>query len=195
MIAAILPVSQSVQHRWHGNMSKACWPRLSRKRKPKANALKKVRHIRYFKDPIEVIDLSTEPVLATASVDWAKCYCKSRSEQDKLHDSQGEKQHLQRYIRERDVPGRTIRVLLLSWEDDDNDFELYIANLEKVFMCIYNFPTHWFKIPSRNPKDFVEEKVKWFKAQCSVQRELLIVYYGGHGGFQGDNEMALSPYE
>lgn len=193
IIVAVLPFSQSVQHRWHGNKSKRRWPRYSRKPKPKTSAHKGTKRITYFSNLIEVIDLSTEP--ATPLVDWAKCYYKSRSEQDKLHEPHGGKQLLQPCHQEQEIPRRTIRVLLLSWEDDDNDFEHYIAKLEKVFMCIYNFPTHWFKIPSRSPKEFVEEKVEWFKAQCSAQRELLIVYYGGHGGFQSDNEMAFSPYE
>lgn len=99
------------------------------------------------------------------------------------------------YIVDRDYPYKAIRVLFLSWEDDDLRVEDYIQDLKTVFGSIYNFPTYWFRIPLDSPKEYMEEKVEWFKVQCLDRRELLLVYYGGHGHFQGDDEMALSAYK
>jgi hypothetical protein len=96
---------------------------------------------------------------------------------------------------DRNYPYKAIRVLFLSWEDDDLGIEDYIQDLKTVFGSIYNFLTYWFRIPLNAPKEYMEEKVEWFKAQCSDQRELLLVYYGGHGHFQGDNEMTLSAFK
>jgi hypothetical protein len=136
---------------------------------------------------------------AAFKVDWAQCYreslAKEEEAKEKCCEGHSEKQVTQPYNIDRDFPYKTIRVLLLSWKDDDLDFGVYIPYLKTVFGCIYNFPTYWFRIPSQSPKEFIEEKVEWFQAQCSDQRELSIVYYGGHGHFQGDNEMALAPYE
>lgn len=58
-----------------------------------------------------------------------------------------------------------------------------MEDLETVFQHIYQFRTSWLKMPAKKTLEYLEDKVRLFKSQCSDQNQLLIVYNGGHGSF------------
>lgn len=74
-----------------------------------------------------------------------------------------------------------VYVLLLSWEDDDLGVISEIKDLAFTFENAYGFQVEEYLIPSKEPDDAFDEKLKNFVRRYESPRSLLIVYYGGHG--------------
>ena len=79
-------------------------------------------------------------------------------------------------------PYSAVHVLLLRWVDDDLGVKSELAKLRKTFESQFNFEVEEWYIPSSNPYGFLEEKIFHFKKDHLNESELLIIYYGGHGG-------------
>jgi hypothetical protein len=85
---------------------------------------------------------------------------------------------------------REVHVLILSWEDDDLGVIKQILQLAIVFTLEYELEVDKFMIPSNNPEFVVMEQLKQFVDKYSQPGNLLIVYYGGHGGVKTDETRA-----
>ncbi len=72
-----------------------------------------------------------------------------------------------------------VHVLLLSWEEDNLGVEQEIRRLGKVLSNLYRFDVEQYKIPRKTPGKATISRVSTFLENDS-NRNLLIVYYGGH---------------
>ena len=87
-----------------------------------------------------------------------------------------------------------VHAVLFYWAEDDLGVEFEVTTLTGVFQDTYQFSSvAKHKIPSRKPYSTVERILDDFKRSCSDRNNLLIVYYGGHGGLV-DGKMMWSPY-
>jgi hypothetical protein len=79
---------------------------------------------------------------------------------------------------------KEVRVLLLQWEEDDN-LELHdqIKRLKRVLVDDIQVTNCWFMvIPKENSFSYLQKLLHDFKSDYSDPKNLLVVYYGGHGG-------------
>jgi hypothetical protein len=72
-----------------------------------------------------------------------------------------------------------VRVLLLSWEDDDLGVSAEIEPLKRLFKERYYFGVDEYKIPSIKPDPALTRRVLDF-LDYDNKDTLLILYYGGH---------------
>ena len=75
-----------------------------------------------------------------------------------------------------------VNVLLLSWEDDDTDGAAEVEQLKRLFKESFNYTTCSYFIPSSKPQSSLNVRVASFIDAFGGADNLLIVYYGGHGG-------------
>lgn len=79
-------------------------------------------------------------------------------------------------------------VLLLGWEHDDDDINNNkdmrrgLEKLEVVLERFFNYRTysHW-RIPQDESTDALNTRLREFRTSHNKRRNLLIVYYAGHG--------------
>ena len=83
-----------------------------------------------------------------------------------------------------------VHVLLLSWEDDNLGVMKEVRELEKVFADTYNYHTERFQIPSSRSHNSLARRLTAFLDDFEGSKNLLIVYYGGHG-FMNDDRQCL----
>ena len=83
-----------------------------------------------------------------------------------------------------------VNVLLLSWAENDlTDVDQEIKDLAKVFEMFYKFQTVQYKIPSNErPQNDLDRQLLEFRIAHDNPSELMIVYYGGHGGINSEQE-------
>ncbi|KAK2802187.1 hypothetical protein FQN51_004868 [Onygenales sp. PD_10] len=76
----------------------------------------------------------------------------------------------------------SVSVLLLLWEDDHLGLKCgnEVGRLRDVFAKSYGYSTKILKIPTTNPEDWLYATVVDF-AKGKTARDLLILYYAGHG--------------
>ena len=74
-----------------------------------------------------------------------------------------------------------VHVLLLRWLDDDLEVQTEISKLQSVFANDFFFQVEQWQIPSMNPTRALQTKLYSFQEAHQDEKELLIVYYGGHG--------------
>lgn len=90
---------------------------------------------------------------------------------------------------------KEIHALILCWEEDDLGCEAEALRLKGVFDDRFHITsTRYVSIPSTQPYGFVESELCDFKRDHSCKENLLIVYYGGHGGLDEYGRMTWSPY-
>ncbi|KAK0111112.1 hypothetical protein ONS95_001489 [Cadophora gregata] len=86
---------------------------------------------------------------------------------------------------------KEVRVLLMSWEEDNLGVEQELLRLKTVFSRLYNFDVQCFKIPSQSPARVTVSKVSSLISECGVD-SLIIMYYGGHAALtQQSNSPAV----
>ena len=73
-----------------------------------------------------------------------------------------------------------VHVLLLRWEADDLQTSSEVEDLERVFQKTYGFKTETWLIPSASSHNSLNRRILDFQTDKS-ERDLLILYYGGHG--------------
>lgn len=85
-----------------------------------------------------------------------------------------------------------VHTLLLSWEDDILGVNREIAELEDVLKTVYNYKTLIYRIPSRRSHNSLATQISGFLEENESKDNLLIVYYGGHGGMNDDRQCIWS---
>jgi len=73
-----------------------------------------------------------------------------------------------------------VKVLLMSWENDDLEIETEIKPLASVFQGLYQFDTETWKIPLRRSGAELSRKIASTIRTEGQQGNLVIFYYGGH---------------
>ena len=77
-------------------------------------------------------------------------------------------------------PYTSVHVLLLRWAEDDLGVQTEISALREVFETRFHFDVEEWQIPSVNSMRILQKKLYGFQEAHQDQKELLIVYYGGH---------------
>lgn len=72
-----------------------------------------------------------------------------------------------------------MRVLLLSWVDDDLGVSAELLNLKNVFEDLYHFEVEDYRIPDKKPDKALKRRMLEFLDEDG-EEALLILYYGGH---------------
>lgn len=83
-----------------------------------------------------------------------------------------------------------VHCLLLSWENDDLGVIKEILELQEVFDRRYNFQTEEWKIPGNRAHNSLAIRLVKFLEEYESEENLLILYYGGHGGMNDDRQCA-----
>ena len=74
-----------------------------------------------------------------------------------------------------------VRVLLLSWAEDDSGVLGGLDRLAEVFKDLYGFSVEKWLIPSEKSHNTLNRKILDFTEIGLTEDVLLIVYYGGYG--------------
>ena len=83
-----------------------------------------------------------------------------------------------------------VHALLISWgQNDDLGTETEVEELKNLFENSYNFTAEKYIIPAASSEDRLEEKCIEVRRDHAGARDLLIVYYGGHGIFKGNKSI------
>jgi hypothetical protein len=93
-------------------------------------------------------------------------------------------------------PYDEVHVLLLGWEhdEDDNDnnkdMRQGLQKLEVVLDRFFNYRTYseW-RIPQDQPTAALNRRLQDFRAAYNKRRNLMIVYYAGHGAVDRDRSL------
>ncbi|KAE9378653.1 hypothetical protein N431DRAFT_450602 [Stipitochalara longipes BDJ] len=85
-------------------------------------------------------------------------------------------------------------VLMFMWLDDDLKVLDEVRELKHIFKVFYDFQTHLCIIPSRNPHQHVKNKLAQLYEILNSPRNLVIVYYSGHGHLMKYGKMTWSAY-
>lgn len=85
-----------------------------------------------------------------------------------------------------------VHVLLLSWEDDDLGVIDELLELQNVFQTYYSFHTHEWKIPSNRSHNSLAFRTMQFLEDFESEKNLLIIYYGGHGNMNDNRQCVWS---
>jgi len=83
-------------------------------------------------------------------------------------------------LNEEPNPYTAVHVLLLRWLDDDLQVQIEISELNSVFAEQFSFQVEQWQIPSVSPTRALQTKLYDFQDARQSEKELLIVYYGGH---------------
>jgi hypothetical protein len=89
---------------------------------------------------------------------------------------------LARYRPRRTQRYLAVNVLLLSWRDDDIGCAKEVDNLARMFEEHFNYFVWPYKIPSEESQRLLAVHVSQFLSQFGGPDNLILVYYGGHGG-------------
>jgi hypothetical protein len=96
----------------------------------------------------------------------------------------------------RDYPYEEVHVLLLQWEKCDNlgttkhGHTDQVRELMRVLVeSIHVTTCLWKAIPSTDSFRYLKKLLHDFKSHYSRPKNLLMVYYGGHGGVDGNGNL------
>ena len=82
-----------------------------------------------------------------------------------------------------------VHVLFLSWEQDSLGVSQEIAELRDVFRKAYHYDTEEWQIPSVRSHNSLVRRLTDFLAAYEDRKNLLIVYYAGHGRLNDDRQL------
>lgn len=75
-----------------------------------------------------------------------------------------------------------VAVLMISWKDDDTNSAAEIEQLKTIFQDSFNYTVYSYQIPSAKPQQSLNEQIATFLNYFGGSDNLLVIYYGGHGG-------------
>lgn len=101
-----------------------------------------------------------------------------------------------RIIRRKEPLRKTTAALLLSWEEDVDDFHTTdeVSRLESLLKYTFRYTVSNAKIGAELPHSQVTKYLSDFVDDWDSPDTLLIVYYIGHGIPRGPGELHLSGY-
>lgn len=76
-----------------------------------------------------------------------------------------------------------VHVLALSWEGCDVAFENDLSQVTLLFQESFNYDVYPYKIPSNRSQSKLNCHIANFIEEYGRDGNLIIVYYGGHGGY------------
>ena len=79
-----------------------------------------------------------------------------------------------------------VNVLLISWKDDDTNSAAEIKQLKTIFQDSFNYTTCSYYIPSADSQASLNYQIASFLHAFGGPDNLLVIYYGGHGGPRTD---------
>ena len=82
-----------------------------------------------------------------------------------------------------------VHVLFLSWEDDLLGVSKEIDELRDVFRHTYHYDTDEWHIPSSRSHNSLVKRTTEFLEAYEDRKNLLIVYYAGHGYLNDDRQL------
>ncbi len=82
-----------------------------------------------------------------------------------------------------------VHVLFLSWEDDLLGVSKEIVELRDVFRHTYHYDTEEWHIPSNRSHNSLVKRITEYLEAYEDKRNLLIVYYAGHGHLNDDRQL------
>jgi hypothetical protein len=85
----------------------------------------------------------------------------------------------------RGYPYTDVHVLLIYWEDGNNDFYEQLQKLGKKLKSSYSYSVEEYALQSEEPYRTLNKKLTDF-LDNGHENALLIIYYGGHGGINKD---------
>ena len=85
-----------------------------------------------------------------------------------------------RYIRHQRYAA--VNVLLISWKDDDTNSATEIKQLKTFFQESFHYTACSYQIPSTDSQASLNFQIASFLHAFGGPDNLLIIYYGGHGG-------------
>ncbi|KAL7958637.1 putative subtilisin [Trichoderma compactum] len=88
-----------------------------------------------------------------------------------------------------------IQALLICWKDANKTFSNQRSKLKTVLNENYNFRTSSIDIPQTDPNQFLRDEICSFLRTHDKSSNLLIVYYGGHGGIDAEGQLALRCFD
>ena len=89
---------------------------------------------------------------------------------------------LKEYQTHREQRYAAVTVLILSWKDTDLKLDEEFQALESLFQKTFNYHVKRYEIPSERPQYQLGHHINNFLPLHGVPGNLVIVYYGGHGG-------------
>ncbi|KAL9092581.1 MAG: hypothetical protein Q9165_004385 [Trypethelium subeluteriae] len=95
---------------------------------------------------------------------------------DKLSDE------LEQYQLRRAQRYTFVTVLILYWKDTDLKLWDELKELEDLFRNTFNYNVERYEIPSQRSQDQLEHIIDLFLIRYGTPDNLVIIYYGGHGG-------------
>ena len=75
-----------------------------------------------------------------------------------------------------------VNALLISWKDDDTNSASEVKQLQTLFQESFNYTACLYQIPSTNSQAALNFQIASFLHTFGGPDNLLIIYYGGHGG-------------
>ena len=75
-----------------------------------------------------------------------------------------------------------VNILLISWKDDDTNSATEIKQLQTLFQESFNYTVCLYQFPSIDSQASLNFQIASFLLASGGPNNLLIIYYGGHGG-------------
>lgn len=83
----------------------------------------------------------------------------------------------------------SVNVLLLSWTDSDLKRDDELNQLEHMFRHVFDYSVHRYLIRSTRSQALLMEYMGRFIVKHAEADDLIILYYGGHGGPTRDSRI------
>lgn len=83
----------------------------------------------------------------------------------------------------------SVNVLLLYWIESDLKRDGELDQLQQMFGHVFNYSVHRFPIPSERPQARLNSYIARFLEAHAEKDDLVILYYGGHGGPTRDSRI------
>lgn len=89
-----------------------------------------------------------------------------------------------------------VHALLIYWEEDDIGLEPQVRLLSRVFREVYHFTTiRILGLPSQHCRLALQIQIRDFLKARSGPKNVLVVYYSGHGELDEDGRLIWTAYK
>ncbi|KAG8417530.1 hypothetical protein J3458_005027 [Metarhizium acridum] len=74
-----------------------------------------------------------------------------------------------------------VKALLICWNNATIIFKNQRTELQRVSRSPYKFGAEAIDFPSTDPEKYLEDETRKFREAHDKEKDMLLVYYGGHG--------------